>query len=126
MLYMSLATNSVKCNFPSAEPEIDDACVCGSCGSNRGICQWVPPEEEAVQSWHTMCLKSRSKFKFCAAWRKDLKGRGKDKGIYNVEPIHRQVDSDPGSVFVVHPFDAEATAASLQDPSDVSDHKRVY
>ena len=33
-----------------------------------------------------MGLKSRSKFKSCAAGRKDLKGRGKDKGKSDVGP----------------------------------------
>ena len=75
--YMHPATNSVKCTFPSAEPESDVVCVCGSCGSKCGIRQWVPLEVEAVQSWPTMALKSRSKFKSCAARRKDLKGKGK-------------------------------------------------
>ena len=80
MLCMHLATNSVKCTFPSAEPESDVVCVCGSCGSKRGIRQWVPLEVEAVQSWPTMGLQSRSKFKSYAAWRKDLKGKGKGEG----------------------------------------------
>ena len=88
-LYMHPATNSVKCFFPSAEPESDMVCVCQSCGSKRGIRQWVPLEVEAVQSWPTMSLKSRSKFKSCAARRKDLKGKGKGKGKSDVGPIHR-------------------------------------
>ena len=36
-LYMPPATNSVKCTFPSAEPETDEVCVCAGCGSKRGI-----------------------------------------------------------------------------------------
>ena len=75
---MHPATNSVKCTFPSAEPESDVVCVYGSCGSKGGICQRVPLEVEAVQNWPTMALKSRSNFKSYAARRKDLKG--KDKG----------------------------------------------
>ena len=124
-LYMHPATNSVKCTFPSAEPESDVVCVCGSCGSKRGIRQWVPLEVEAVQSWPTMGLKSRSKLKSCAARRKDLKGKGKGKGKSNVGPIHRPMDSNPGSVLVVLASEAEDSAASFQGPSDVSDHQRV-
>ena len=40
-LYMHPATNSVKCTSPSAEPESDVVRVCGSCGSKRGMRQWV-------------------------------------------------------------------------------------
>ena len=97
-------------------------CVCGSGGSKRGIRQWVPLEAKAVQSWPTMGLKSRSKFKCCAAQRRDLKGKGKGKS--DVGPIHRPVDSNPCSVLVVPALEAEDTAASFQGPSDVSDHQR--
>ena len=48
-LYMHPTTSSVKCTFPSAESESDVVCVCGTCGSKRGIRQWVPLEVEAVQ-----------------------------------------------------------------------------
>ena len=100
-------------------------CVCGSCGSKRCIRQWVPLEVEAAQSWPTMALKSRSKFKSCAARRKDLKGKGKGKGKSDVGPIHRPMDSNPSSVLVVPASEAEDSAASFQGPSDVSDHQRV-
>ena len=82
-----------------------------------------PLEVEAVQSWPTLALKSRSKFKLCAARRKDLKGKGKGKS--DVGPIHRPVDSNPSSVLVVPASEAEDSAASFQGPSDVSDHHRV-
>ena len=72
-----------------------------------------------------MGLKSRSKFKFCAARRKDLKGKVKGKGKSHVGPIHRPVDSNPGSVLVLPASEAEDSAAPLQAPSDVSDHQRV-
>ena len=121
-LYMHPAANSVKCTYPSAEPESDVVCVCGSCGSKRGIRQWVPLEVEAVQSWPTMALKIQSKFKSCAARRKDLKGKGKGKGKYDVGPMHRPVDSNPSSVLVVPASEAEDSAASFQGPSDVSNH----
>ena len=78
-----------------------------------------------VQSWPTMALKSRSKFKSCAARRKDLKGKGKGKGSCDVGPIHRPSDSNPSSVLVVRASEAEDSAASFQGPSDVSDHQRV-
>ena len=42
-LCMHPATISVKCTFPSARPESDVVCVCGSCGSKRGIRHWVLP-----------------------------------------------------------------------------------
>ena len=83
--------------------------VCGSCGSKRGIRQWVTLEVEAVQRWPTMALKSRSKFKSCAARRKDLKGKGKGKGKSDVGPIHKPVDSNPSSVLVVPASEAEDT-----------------
>ena len=122
-LYMHPAIDSVKCKFPSAEPESDVVCMCGSCGSKRGFRQWVPLEVEAVQSWPTMALKSRSKFKSCAARRKDLKGKG--KGKTDVGPIPRPVDSNPSSILVVPASEAEDSAASVKGPSDVSDHQRV-
>ena len=122
---MHPATNSVEFTFPSAEPECDVVCVCGSCGSKRGIRQWVPLEVEAVQSWPTMALKSRFKFKSCAARRKDLKGKDKVKGKFHVGPIHKLVDSNPSSVLVVPASEAEDSAASYQGPSDVSDHRRA-
>ena len=122
---MHRATNSVKCTLPSAEPESDVVCVCGTCGSKRGIRQWVPLEVEAVHSWPTMGLKSRSKFKSYAARRKDLKGKGKGTGKPDVGPIHRAVDSNTGSVLVVPASEAEDSAASFQGPSDVSDDQRV-
>ena len=87
-LYMHPATNSIKCTFPTAEPESDVVCVCGSCGSKHGIRQWVPLEVEAIHIWPTMGLKSPSKFKSCAAGRKDLKGKGKGKRKSDVGPIH--------------------------------------
>ena len=77
------------------------------------------------KSWPTMALKSRSKFKSCAARRKDLKGKGKAKGTSDVGPIHRPVDSNPSSVLVVPASEAEDSAASFQGPSDVSDHQCV-
>ena len=121
-LYMHPATNLVKCTFPRAELGSDVVCVCGSGGSKRGIRQWVPLEVEAVQSWSTLALQSRSKFKSCAARRKDLKGKGKGKGKFDVAPIHRPLDSNPTSVLVVTASEAEDSAASFQGPSDVSDH----
>ena len=119
-LYMHPATNSVKCTFLGAEPESDVVCVCGSC-----IRQWVPLEVEGVQSWPTFALKSRSKFKSCAARRKDLKGNGKGKGKCDVGPIHRPVDSNPGFVLVVLASEAEDSAASFHGPSHVGGHQRV-
>ena len=124
-LYVHPATNSVNCTFPSAEPETDVACVCGSCGSKRGIRQWFPLEVQAVQSWPTMALKSRSKFKSYAAWRKDLKGKGKGKGKSDLGPVHGPLDSNPSSVLMVRASEAEDSAAPFQGTSDVSNHKRV-
>ena len=124
-LYMHPATNLVKFTFPRAKPEFDVVCVCGSCGAKRGIRQWVPLEVEAVQSWPTMALKSRSKFKSCAARHTDLKGKGKGKGKSDVGPIHRPVDSGQSSVLVVPALAAEDSVASFQGPSDVRNHQRV-
>ena len=122
---MHPATNSVKCTFASAVPESDVVCVCGCCGSKRGIRQCVPLEVEAVQSWPTMALKSRFKVKSSAARRKDLKGKGKGKGKSDVGPILKPVDSNPSSVRAVPASEAENNAASFQGPSDASDHQRV-
>ena len=36
-IYMHPATDLVRCKFPSAQPESDVVCVCGTCGSKRGI-----------------------------------------------------------------------------------------
>ena len=82
--------------------------------------QWVPREVEAVHSWPTVGLKSRSKFKSCAARRKDVKGKGNGKG-----PIHRPVVSNPGSVCVVPASEAEDSAASFQAPSEFSNHHHM-
>ena len=38
-LYVHPASNSVKCTFLGADAETDVVCVCGSCGSKRGIRQ---------------------------------------------------------------------------------------
>ena len=123
-LYMHPSTNSVECTFPSAEPESDVVCVCGSCGSKCGIRQWVPLQVEAVESWPAMALKRRG-LKSSAAGRKDLKGKGKGKGKSLLGPIHRPVDSNPSCVSVVPASEAEDNAASFQGPSDVSNHQRV-
>ena len=124
-LYMHPATNSVKCTLSGVELETDVVCVCGSCGPKRGIRQWVPLEVEAVQSWPTMALKSRFKFKSCAARRKDLKGKGKGKGKSDAGTVHKPLDSNASSVLVVPASEVEDNAASFQGPSDVSDHQRV-
>ena len=70
-----------------------------------------------------MALKSRSKFKSCAARRKDLKGKGKGKS--NVGAVHRPLACNPSSVFVLPASEAEDSAASFQGASDVSEHQRV-
>ena len=124
-LYMHLATNSVKCTFPGAEPETDVVCVCGSCGSKRGIRQWVPLGVEAVQSLPTMPLKSWSKFKSCAARRKDVKGKGKGKGKSDVGTVHRPLDSNPSSVLVVPASEAEDISGVPIVDSDI-EHQLVF
>ena len=112
-LHMHPATNSVKCTFPIAEPESDVVCVCESCGSKRGIHQWVPLQVEAFQSWPTMALKSRSKFKSCAARRKGLKGKGKGKGKSDIGLIHRPEDSNLAAVLAVPGSEAEDSACLI-------------
>ena len=72
-----------------------------------------------------MGLKSRSILKSCAAWRKDLKGKGKAKGKSDVGPIHRPLVFNPSSVRVVHASNPEDSAASFQGPSEFSDHRRM-
>ena len=39
---------SVKCTFLGANPESDVVCVYGTCGSTRGVRQWVPLDREAM------------------------------------------------------------------------------
>ena len=62
-------------------------CVNGTCGSRRGACQPVPLEVEAFIGSPTMGLKSRFKFKSCAARHKDLKRKGEGKELCDVGPV---------------------------------------
>ena len=81
-LYMHPDTRSVKCTFPGADPESDVVCVCGTCGSKRGVRQWVPLDREAVCKWPKLGLKCRATFKSCAARRKALKDKGKVRDVW--------------------------------------------
>ena len=101
-LYMHPDTRSVKCTFLGANPESDVVCVCGTCGSKRGVRQWAPPDREVVCKWPKLGLKSRTTFESCAARRKALKDKGKGKG--RVGPIPQSRVSNPGTVGIVPPF----------------------
>ena len=112
-LYMHPDTRSVKCAFPGANPESDVVCVCGTCGSKRGVRQWVPLDREAVCKWPKLGLKSRATFKSCAARRKALKDKGKGKG--RVGPIPQSRVSNPATVDI----------ASFQGPTGLNEQQRV-
>ena len=116
-------TRSVKCAFPGANPESDVVCVCGTCGSKRGVRQWVPLDREAVCKWPKLGLKSRATFKSCAARRKALKDKGKGKG--RVGPIPQSRVSNPATVDIVPPSEGEDSAASFQGPTGLNEQQRV-
>ena len=122
-LYMHPDTRSVKCAFLGANPESDEVCVCGTCGSKRGVRQWVPLDREAVCKWPKLGLKSRATFKSCAARRKALKDKGKGKG--RVGPIPQSRVSNPAAVDVVPPSEGEDSAASFQGPTGLNEQQRV-
>ena len=122
-LYMHPDTRSVKCAFPGANPESDVVCVCGTCGSKRGVRQWVPLDREAVCKWPKLGLKSRATFKSCAARRKALKDKGKGKG--RVGPIPQSRVSNPATVDIVPPSEGEDSAASFQGPTGLNEQQRV-
>ena len=46
----------VKCTFVGAKEEVDVFCVCGTCGTNRGMRRWVPADLESIQGWPTLGL----------------------------------------------------------------------
>ena len=98
-------------------------CVCGICGSKRGVRQWVPLDREAVCKWPKLGLKSRATFKSCAARRKALKDKGKSKG--RVGPIPQSRVSTPATVDIVPPSEGEDSAASFQGPTGLNEQQRV-
>ena len=71
-ILMHTDTRSVKCTFVGAKEEVDVFCVCGSCGTKRGMRRWVSANLETIQGWPTLGLKSCAQFKSCAARRKSL------------------------------------------------------
>ena len=101
-LYMHPDTRSVKCTFSGANPESDVVCVCGTCGSKRGVRQWVPLDREAICKLLKVGLKRRATFKSCAARRKALKDKGKGKG--RVGPIPQSRFSTPWDSWYCDPF----------------------
>ena len=123
-LYLHQDTCSVKCTFPGAIPESDVVCVCGTCGSKRGVRQWVPLDKEAVCKWPKLGLKSRATFKSCAARRKALKDKVKGKG--RVGPIPQSRVSNPASVDIVPPSEGEDSAASFQGRTGLNEQQRVH
>ena len=124
-LHMQPTTKSVKCTFPGVQPEGDVVCVCGTCGSKRGIHQWVPLDVETVRSLPTMGLKSRSKFNSCAARRKALKENGKGKGKSDVVPIPPRGVSNPALVDIVPASGGEDSAAFFEGPRGLDEQQRV-
>ena len=122
-LYMHPNTRSVKCTFPGANPESDVVCVCGTCGSKRGVPPSASLDSEAVCKWPKLGLKSRATFKSCATRRKALKDEGKGKG--RVGPIPQSRVFDPGTVGIVPPSEGEDSAASFQGPTGLNEHQCV-
>ena len=128
-LYMHPDTRSVKCTFSGANPQSDVVCVCvcvcvrGTCGSKRGVRQWVPLDWEAVCKWPQLGLKSRATFESFAARRKALKDKGKGKG--RVGPIPQSRFSNPGTMGIVPHLEGEDSAASFQGPTGLNEHRRV-
>ena len=116
-------TGSVKCTFLGANPESEVVCVCGTCGSKRGVRQWVPLDREAICQWPKLGLKSHATFKSYAARRKALKDKG--KGKRRVGPIPQSRVSNPGTVGIVPPSDGEDSAASFQGPTGLNEHQCV-
>ena len=116
-------TRSVKCTFLGANPESDVVCVCGTCGSKRGVRQWVPLDREAVCKWPKLGLKSRATFKSCDARRKALKDKGKGKG--RVGPIPQSRVSNPATVDIVPSSEGKDSAASFQGPTGLNEQQRV-
>ena len=66
-ILMHRETRCVKCIFVDAKEEVDVFCVCGTCGTKRGMRRWVSTELETMQGWPTLGLKSHAQFKSCAA-----------------------------------------------------------
>ena len=56
-ILMHTNTRSVKCTFVGAKEELDVFCVCGSCGTKRGMRRWVSAKLETIQGWLTLGLK---------------------------------------------------------------------
>ena len=122
-LYMHPDTRLVKCTFPGANPESDVVCVCATCGSKRGVRQWVPLDREAVCKWPKLGLKRRATFKSCAARRKALKDKGNGKGRVGSIPQSRV--SNPATIDIVPPSEGEESAASFQGPTGLNEQQRV-
>ena len=94
---------AVKCTFVGAKEEVDVFCVCGTCGTKRGMQRWVPAELEIIQGWPTLGLKSRAQFKSYAARRKALKT---GKGTRAAKAAPNQ-NPDTASVGIIPSFEGE-------------------
>ena len=66
-IVMKSWTNFVKCTFVGANEKGDVFCLCGTCGTKRGMRKWVPAELENMQGSPKMGLKSRAKFTWLVA-----------------------------------------------------------
>ena len=120
-ILMHTETRSVKCTFVGAKEEVDVSCVCGTCGTKRGMRRWVPAELEIIQGWPTLGLKSRAQFKSCAAHRKALK-TGKGKRAAEAAPNPNPNTAANG---IIPSFEGDYSAASFQGPDVLATEQRV-
>ena len=97
-IVMHADTRCVKCTFVGAKEQMDVFCVCGSCGAKHGIRRWVSAELVSIQAWPRLGLKSRARFKSCAAGRKCLKA-GKEKRAAELAPHRSSSDSSSEGTF---------------------------
>ena len=108
-ILMHTYTRSIKCTFVDAKEEVGVFCVCGSCGTKRGLRRLVSAKLETIQGWPTLGLKSRAQFQSCAARRKSLK-TGKGKCAAELAP---NPNPNTTSIGVVPPSKGEDSAASF-------------
>ena len=114
-------THSVQCTFVGAKEEVDVFCVCGTCGTKRGMWKWVQADLESIRGWPTLGSKSRSQFKSCTTHWNALKvGKGKRAAIPTPNP-----NPNPGSIRSVPASEGEDNAPSFQGPDLPAMEQRV-
>ena len=96
-----------------------------TCGSKCGVHQWVPLEVDGIYGWPTRGLKSRSKFKSCAARPTALSDRERVRGKSDVGRIPLPGVLNPASVGIVPTSEVEDSATSFQGPWGLSEQQCV-